>query len=92
MNKIKAARKLRKLIFKNQSLASGLMLTSRQVDIIHRVKNLGETTSADIAEVFGLSVQNASTQLSRLAGVGYLKKRSESHSTGGPVNVYTSGV
>lgn len=81
---------LKKIIFENRAEIKELMLTHRQVDIINFTRKRGVTTSSEISEFYGISIQNASVQLKKLFEKGYLRCAETTAKSGGIINVYRS--
>ena len=76
-----------KLAFNNYSKLRELSISKRQFELINHL-NRTQATSRDIADLYGICVQNASQQLKNLYVKGYLKRVEIEDKTGGYMFLY----
>lgn len=74
---------IRELYMQRPALMASLKITEREGAIIHFVRKERKATAAQVADEFGISIQNASTSLKRLYEKGYLSRGELTHETGG---------
>ena len=65
-----------------------LLLTQSQISTIKWVHNREFATAAELSQLLGVSIQNASGKLKRLHMAGYLERLTVSHESGGIEHVY----
>ena len=80
---------LLRLMYFNYKTFREISLRKRKVELVG-IMEKGEWTSRDIANLFGICVQNASQQLNNLFRKGYLIRDEIEDKTGGYMFVYTS--
>ena len=78
-----------KFVYFNHSKIKDLSLSTRQVELISYLKRC-QATSRDIADMYGICVQNASQQLNNLFRKGYLTRDELIDETGGYLFEYTT--
>lgn len=78
-----------KFIYNNYQLARELSLSKRQVELISYLERC-QATSRDVADMYGICVQNASQQLNNLFKKGYLERVEIEDKTGGYMFEYTA--
>jgi len=66
-----------------------MKISGREREILAYVRRTHGVGSKDVADVYGVSVQNASTTLKRLLEKGYLKRVEVLATTGGLEYIYT---
>lgn len=76
-------------IYTNYEIYKELSLSKGQVEIISWL-NRSQATSADLSEMQGISIQNASQQLKSLYKKGYLERFELKDPTGGYIFEYTA--
>jgi len=80
-----------KIAFNNYRKLRELSISKRQFDLINQLKRT-QATSRDIAEMYGICVQNASQQLKNLYAKGYLERYELEDKTGGYLFEYTANM
>jgi len=65
-----------------------MKISGREREILGYVRRTHGVSSKDVADVYGVSVQNASTTLKRLLEKGYLKRVEILATTGGLEYIY----
>lgn len=80
---------IRKLMLTRLSDIKDVMLSPRAVEIVMWLQG-SEKSSANLAEKYNISVQNASQQLNNLYKKGYLNRTEQIEPTGGTIYFYRS--
>lgn len=80
---------IRALIMRDLPRVKLLMLSAQSISIVNWV-NSGERTSQELAAMKSISIQNASTKLSKLYSSGYIERAEAADPTGGVLFIYKS--
>jgi DNA-binding MarR family transcriptional regulator len=81
---------LRKFLEAHQELVKRLILSATQYRLLQLVRKMKCVESPDIAKVLGISLQNASRQLTVLWEKGYLEREDVGSPSGGSLYQYWS--
>ncbi len=77
-------KKFRRLMVDCPSIVRASILTDKQIEMVRLVHRLPTPIySRDVADRLGMSIQNSSTQLNRLAKAGYVSRHKVISKTGG---------
>ena len=86
---MKISRTIRKQVMAgNSSNIRALLLTKSQISLVNMVEEAGSATTAVVADVLEVSVQNASAKLTKLYTAGYLEREYASAASGGVEYIY----
>jgi len=84
---------IRKLVLEGRSdEVRDLLLCDSQIVIIQNIKQSGIITAAQLADDLCISVQNASSKLTKLSKSGYLTRKSRTAESGGIEFIYWYGA
>lgn len=83
-------KQIRKLIFNDYQLIKKLMLSNGELQFLTEIKATGGLTSSYVSILRKISIQSASSRLTKLWRKGYLKRVNQGSESGGDEYFYTA--